>query len=119
MLTHYAKQIIAHHFPAPSAAPQSVSENVYSSTGVFIWWMPPPPPNTNGIIREYSVLLQNSRTGTVFSYTTVKTNINITNLSPYTVYNYNVSAITVSAGPFSIALSFTTLQDGMHKQMIK
>ena len=107
--------IIAYDFPAPSAAPQSVTVTVESSTGVFIQWSPPPPPNINGIIREYSVVLENTRTGTVLSYSTIKTNINITNLDPYTVYNYNVSAITVSVGPFSTALSFTTLQDGIHK----
>ena len=92
-----------------------MSESVQSSSGVFIQWASPPPPDVNGIIRSYTVNLLNTRTGAVLSYSTTQTSINITNLSPYTQYQYNVSAVTVSEGPFSISLNFTTYQDGNHK----
>ena len=100
---------------APSAPPQSVSESVQSSTGVFIQWSPPQTSDTNGIIRSYTVILVNTRTGTVASYSATNTNINITNLSPHTEYRYNVSATTVSAGPFSSSMTFTTPEAGQYQ----
>ena len=80
---------------------------------MFIQWSPPQASDANGIIRSYTVILVNTRTGTVASYSTTNTNINITNLSPYTEYRYNVSATTVSEGPFTTSMQFTTFEDSM------
>ena len=72
----------------------------------------PPTIAVNGIIREYSIIIEDTRTGELESYIALGTSINITNLHPYTNYSCRVAAITVATGPFSPSVNITTDQDG-------
>ena len=73
----------------------------------------PPTIAVNGIIREYSIIIEDTRTaGELESYIALGTSINITNLHPYTNYSCRVAAITVAIGPFSPSVNITTDQDG-------
>lgn len=75
-------------------------------------WSPPELFDTNGILREYSVIAEEVQSGELNSYTTFATLINITGLKPYTQYSCRVAAVTVDMGPFSASINITTLQDG-------
>ena len=74
---------------------------------------PPQPLSAiNGIIREYSVIIEDVQAGEVESYIALGSSINITNLKPFTEYSCQVAAVTVSAGPHSSSVNITTDQDG-------
>lgn len=100
-------------FSAPSLSPQSLSVTVTSSVSVLLTWSPPPTYSHNGIIREYSVLVHNALYGTDQFFTTINTALNISVLTPYTMYSIKVAAKTVSLGPYTDFYNITTFQDGM------
>ena len=72
----------------------------------------PPTIAVNGIIREYSIVIENTQARQLESYIALSTFINITNLHPYTEYSCRVAAITVATGLFSPFVCITTDQDG-------
>ena len=85
---------------------------------MFISWDLPPALTQNGIIREYSVIVHNVKSGVNLTFFTLHTQFNISVLSPYTTYSVNVAAITVGSGPFTNTFNVTTLQDSMCIQCI-
>ena len=97
----------------PSSPPQSVLVSVTSSTAIIITWSPPPFADQNGIIREYSVLVFNANNDQSFLYQTQQNSLNVSLLSPYTLYYVTVAAVTVETGPYSQTYNITTLQDGI------
>ena len=90
--------------------------SVTSSTSMLISWDPPPTLAQNGIIREYSVIVHNVKSGVDLIFFTLHTQLNISVLSPYTTYSVKVAAITVASGPFTNTFNVTTFQDGMYIQ---
>ena len=77
-------------------------------------WEPPPLDTHNGIIRQYAIdyyvfetrenvyrLLADNSTSTV-----------VTDLHPYYTYSFKVAAVTIAAGPQSIAVTAKTLESG-------
>ena len=86
---------------------------VLGPTSIALSWSPPGPPSAvNGIIREYSVTVENVNLAEVETYIAFGTSINITNLHPYTEYSCRVAAVTVAMGPLSLPVNITTDQDG-------
>ena len=86
---------------------------VLGPTSIALSWSPPGPPSAvNGIIREYSVTVENVNLAEVETYIAFGTSINITNLHPYTEYSCRVAAFTVAMGPLSLSVNITTDQDG-------
>ena len=85
---------------------------------MLISWDPPPTLAQNGIIREYSVIVHSAKSGVDLTFFTLHTRLNISGLSPYTIYSVKVAAITVASGPFTNTFNVTTLQDGMFTQCI-
>ena len=85
---------------------------------MLISWDPPPTLAQNGIIREYSVIIHNVKSGVDLTFFTRHTRLNVSALSPYTTYSVKVAAITVASGPFTNTFNVTTLQDGMFTQCI-
>ena len=81
---------------------------------MFISWDPPPALTQNGIIREYSVIIHNVKSGVNLTFFTVHTQLNVSVLSPYTTYSVKVAAITIASGPFTNTSNVTTLQDGTY-----
>ena len=98
---------------APSTSPTLVSVTVLGSTLITMSWIPPQPLSAiNGIIREYSVVIEDVQAGEMKSFIALASSINITNLKPFTEYSCRVAAVTVSAGPHSSSVNITTYQDG-------
>lgn len=84
-------------YTAPSAPPLSVQHTVLTNTRLLVEWSPPSTQYQNGIIRHYSLELNDTtglRTVTGSSYT-------VTNLHPYYIYNYSIAAFTIALGPYS------------------
>ena len=91
---------------APSAPPLSPQHNVESSTRLTLMWSAPSLQYINGVIRHYSIQL-NDTTGI---RTTTGTSYTIHNLHPYYIYQYRVAAFTVRLGPYSQWQSVRMLQ---------
>jgi receptor-type tyrosine-protein phosphatase Q len=83
------------------------------STSLFISWQAPPLDQQNGIVRRYDLTLTELETGSVFSYSTSRTNFTATLLHPYYQYQVEISAVTVGSGPNSAPLIVMTPEDGM------
>ena len=88
--------------------------NVITSNSVNISWDPPPPEHTNGIIIYNLIHLTDLQSKLVQNITTSSNWVLLMNLHPYYSYAFQLAAVTVSQGPFSDALNFTTLEDGEH-----
>ncbi len=84
-----------------------------SSTEIFIIWNEPLDEYTNGIIRSYDIKLIELDTGTIIMENVVNTEITLTSLHPYYVYEVSIAAITTERGPFSAPLTVTTDPAGM------
>ena len=80
----------------------------------MLWTPPQPLSAVNGIIREYSIIIEDVQAGEVEVHIALTTLINITNLKPFTEYSCRVAAVTVLPGPHSPSVNITTDQDGNH-----
>ena len=87
---------------------------VVNSSSIFLSWESPAREELNGIIREYLVNITEVETGTAYQLSTFETTIIISSLHPYYNYQCSVSAVTIGPGPFSLFLTFQTLQAGMY-----
>ena len=96
----------------PSASPQGVSHTAVTTTSVDLSWSPPPAAHHNGIIRHYTVRVVVEDTGEEFTINSADPQITIRSLHPYYIYNFSVSAVTVSPGPYSDLHIVQTLPDG-------
>ena len=86
------------------------------SSYVLLQWSPPIDVYHNGIIRHYIIRLKDSNSSTIILNHTTPTSQpsgNIGSLQPDTAYTCSVAAVTVSTGPFSPAINFTTEPDSM------
>ena len=96
---------------APSGEPTSFEASVINETAIFLSWEPPLRESRNGIIRQYMIELETAELQESITITSMETNITITNLHPYTLYECKVAAETISVGPSSI-VQVRTLQAG-------
>ena len=97
---------------APSAPPQRLSGSNQSSTAIFLSWSTPPAIDINGVIRYYTVQLDEVWTGRILTFHPISPNISIRGLHPYYVYHCRVAAYTVALGPFTNNLQIVTGEDG-------
>ena len=86
-----------------------------TSTSFYLSWSEPPPADQNGLIRQYLVNITELDTGSVFSYIATNTEFTAVFLHPYYYYTCSVSAVTVSAGPYSSSQTIRTEINGMCK----
>ena len=85
-----------------------------SSTTATISWLPPPDEHQNGHIVYYLLIITDLGFGTndVILNSTA-TNVTAANLQEFNNYSCIVAAATtVGPGPYSLPITFTTLQDG-------
>ena len=82
-------------------------------TYALLRWSPPPETERNGVIQHYRISLNNSL-GRDLNLTTAGSQpyILMDFLVPNTGYTCTVAAVTVSPGPTSSALRFTTRISG-------
>lgn len=102
----------------PSSPPGNVMVTKIGSTFVEVVWSEPDLSGHNGVIRSYTLLInevQGARE-TSFNFTSTSTQATVTNLHPFYMYNISVAAVTTSPGPYSIQVAVTTLQDGVYVQ---
>ena len=96
---------------APDGPPLNFSSVTTSSTSVLFQWSPPEADLQNGIIRHYTVKLEETETGIVTDYTSEEMSLSIEGLHPYYTYTCAVAAVTVASGP-TVMLTFQLPQDG-------
>lgn len=65
------------------------------------------------MIRRYDLTLTELETGSVFSYSTLRSNFTATLLHPNYQYQVEISAVTIGSGPSSAPLVVMTPEDGM------
>ena len=77
-------------------------------------WNPPETSQQNGVIRSYTVNIQEEETGRSFSVNSTTTELSIGNLHPFYTYHFAVAAVTISQGPFTYEYTLQTLEDGKY-----
>ena len=102
----------------PAAAPRDFSGVALSSKSISLSWNPPTLEDRNGIIRSYTINSTELETNSTFSYTSVGTTLRINSLHPYYRYQFTITAVTISSGPSSAAITVRTLEDGNPKYCI-
>ena len=82
-----------------------------TSQSISLSWSP--PSLSNGVIREYRVIVTELETGIVFTEIVMHTTTSITLLSLHPYYNYrcHISAYSVDEGPYAV-LYIRTTEDG-------
>ena len=84
----------------PSGAPQTLTVVGTGVTTISLSWQQPAPETRNGLILGYSVRISSVSSAETREITTVNTNLTVTSLAPYTLYECVVAAYTsVGAGP--------------------
>jgi len=81
-----------------------------SSTVLLSWNLPKDP--LNGIIQEYIINITETDTGRMFQEISITSRTTVSSLHPDYTYSWTVTAVTISVGPYSSLLSFTTPEDG-------
>jgi hypothetical protein len=88
---------------------------VTSSTSLFLRWEPPELEDQNGIIIGYVVNVTAVETGMIFQLSSSSSDSSLmaSGLRPFTTYICRIAARTaVGVGPYSIAVTAVTQQDG-------
>ena len=101
-------------FAAPSSPPLNLSLDEVGSSYALLRWSPPPQRDHNGVIQNY-VIHRNSSRGEVVNVHTAgpETHLLMSSLQPNTKYSCGVAAVTVSPGPRSTTINFTTNTSGI------
>lgn len=104
------------HSTAPESPPQLVQFFEIGVRSVNIRWDPPRNEDQNGIITYYQLVLSEKQLNlSDVVVNTTDTLYTFTNLEEYNLYYCEVAAATAAGlGPYSIAVNFTTLANGMH-----
>ena len=95
---------------APAGVPQNLEVSDISSTGALLTWQPPELELRNGIIRQYNISMVEMYSGKITSHMSLQNWTTLDGLHPYYTYSVAVAAETISAGPFTNNVNFTTLQ---------
>ena len=91
--------------------PSNLSAIALDSNTVSLSWEEPRGRH-NGIIQEYRINLTEMETGRMIQMMSITTTLTINNLHPDYTYTWRVAAVTITEGPYSIVLNFTTAEDG-------
>ena len=110
--TNHVHTAISSIILAPSSAPTEVSSSGVTSVGLTLSWNNPPEVYWNGQIRHFLVNITEENTGLQYELTTITNIIEVNSLHPSYTYLCSVTAVTVSAGPYSSPISVTTMSAG-------
>ena len=98
---------------APSSEPENVRIVWLSSTAATVSWEPPAPEDQNGMIDVYHLVLVDKKLGDRnWTASTARQSYTFRKLAEHHTYTVKVAAETVSIGPYSLPLTFTTEEDG-------
>lgn len=97
----------------PSGPPVNATPITLTSRSIALQWEPPFPEDRNGPITGYRINVSMVERGETFSITSVTPHLHLDMLLPYTTYVFTIAASTeVGYGPYSIAISIRTLEEG-------
>ena len=94
---------------AAPTAPATGLRATTTATAVTLSWQAPPSDETNGMLRMYTVRLQQPSNGQTLLYNTTSTGITIGSLTPCTNYIWSVIPYTIAYGRVSPLSAATTL----------
>ena len=83
-----------------------------NSTTIQLQWQPPLFSDQNGVVRSYHINISVAETGSVFQLTSETTALYIQNLHPFYTYTIIVAAVTIGPGPYGLAISIQTPDNG-------
>ena len=96
---------------APNAPPTALFGSSTDSTTIALSWNPPPPENQNGMIRHYTINVTELNSGESFILISINTDIVLSSLHPFYVYEIRIAAVSIATGP-SAFLRVHTEEDG-------
>lgn len=100
-------------YPVPSGPVVNPTIEVTSSTSLFLRWQPPELEDQNGVIVGYVINVTAVETGMTFQLSSSDSSLMANGLRPFTTYICRIAAATaVGVGPYSIAVTAVTQQDG-------
>ena len=86
----------------PSGPPTNVTITVLSYNSLIVTWFPPIMSLQNGVIKEYTVIINDVNTKSSQTVSVInKTNTILSELKSFHTYSILVSASTVGLGPFA------------------
>ncbi len=93
-------------------SPTNVIGTALSPESIKFTWEPPLIQFQNGLIRSYTIMVTENETGIVTQHSTSLTQITLTSLHAYYMYEFVLAAVTVSPGPMSQPVAVKTPPDG-------
>ena len=96
---------------APSSAPRNVEATIVSPTVARLSWDAPLQTDQNGIIRRYHINITEVDTARQWTLISVTNTYILNFLCPHHTYLYSIAAVTISTGPHTQLLNFTTPPD--------
>ena len=107
-----------HDSAVPSGSPRGFTATVASSTSIRLSWQLPFIHERNGIITGYTITQISG--GNSSSFTTTQLTHLVTNLRPFTSYDFDIYASTsVGDGPAASSQTVTTPEAGMSIESAK
>lgn len=98
---------------APASAPVELRSISVTSTSFILLWEPPLAEDQNGVITEYMVNFTQVHSHVYTLFLTNSTSLDVTMLSPFTLYSFSVSAATaLGFGPASEHFQVRSAEDG-------
>lgn len=96
----------------PTGAPVNLMAPYATTNSLSLSWMPPRFDLQNGIIRHYTVFIEDLTNNTSWQLRANTTRILVETLQPFFVYNCSVAAFTIGMGPVSSVLTIQLPQAG-------
>lgn len=98
----------------PTATPRNLSVAAVTPRSLNISWLPPPEEEQNGIITNYSIVVEEEDATVVIEIFTDELQLVIENLLPFHIYGVHVAASTsIGYGPSTAPHLIETPEDGM------
>ena len=92
--------------------PQNVSVEEVRSRGMDLSWVFPDQELLNGELTHYLLHIFERDTNTTTQHFSTEEEAELDFLHPFYTYTIRIAAVTVSPGPYSNAITITTLEDG-------
>ncbi len=97
---------------APTGSPSKPEITSFNATSVTLVWLPPAFEETNGVIRFYTISVQERETSLKLEIPSHFLNTTVNHLHPYYTYSFKVRAETVDPGPYSAETSIQLEESG-------
>ena len=96
----------------------TVLPQLVTATSLTLTWQPPSFENSNGIIRQYVIQVEEVNTERMLIATSNTTDITVEDLHPFYVYSCRIAAETIQVGPYSSPITVQLNEDGKKSNVI-